>query len=60
MCKLHDTRPDLYAEVAAGRKRTPPHPYARISSYLRERHSLNVTANMIRDHFLLNHEERFR
>jgi hypothetical protein len=61
VCKLHAERPELHAEIVAGRMRRPvPHSTPKIAAYLSQQHGLKITPNMIRDHFLLNHEERFK
>jgi hypothetical protein len=57
VCKLRASRPELFAEVLTGLGK---HPTPKISAYLNQKHGLNITPNKIRDHFHLNHEERFK
>lgn len=55
-CALRAARPEVWQDVLNGRARPTPHPYPTIARYL---HSLglNITPNMLRDHFHLGHEE---
>jgi hypothetical protein len=56
-CALRASQTKLWQEVLNGRARPVPHTYPTIASYLRSEGVEGMTANKLRDHFLLGHEE---
>lgn len=56
MCVVRDARPELWAEVVAGRAKPAPTPYRIIAAYL-TRQGVPVPMHQVRDHFLAHETE---
>jgi len=49
-CALRRDRPDMWAEIVAGRAQAVPHSFRLIADYLRT-HGINIRYSQLRDHF---------